>query len=78
MRRCLLYYLVFYSMRFDGECNLPSPPPPVASTLPFLSQQLHRVLKDGGVAVVAAWDKDPNSIALKMFRVMSTLNGGPS
>ena len=33
------------------------------------------MLKPNGVAVVAVWDKDPNSIWMKIFRVMATLQG---
>lgn len=36
---------------------------------------MYRVLKNDGIAVFAAWDKDPNSIAMKMFMVLPTLQG---
>ena len=38
-------------------------------------QQFHRVLKPNGVAVLAVWDKDPNSIWVKLFRVVAKLQG---
>lgn len=38
-------------------------------------QQFHRVLKNDGLAVFTAWDKDPNSLALQLFRVMEALTG---
>ncbi|CAM9503453.1 unnamed protein product [Sphacelaria rigidula] len=38
-------------------------------------QQFYRVLKTGGLAMVAAWDRDPNSIAMKMFKAIITLDG---
>eukprot|EP00904_Undaria_pinnatifida_P009079 jgi/Undpi1/5300/HiC_scaffold_2.g00581.m1 len=36
-------------------------------------QQFHRVLKPAGVALLAVWDEDPNSIMVKIFSVISKL-----
>ena len=47
----------------------------IYTTGPFVSQQFHRVLKPGGVAVMTVWEEDPTSIMVTIFRVLLALQG---